>query len=57
MENGVVTSVPKASKKNPVTECLETQGRFPHLFQPGRHKELQEIQAIADANMQPYGLM
>ena len=57
MENGVITSVRKISKKAPVTEYLQLQGRFRHLLQPGREKELAEVQAIADANIQQYGLM
>jgi len=57
MENGAITGVRKISKKAPVTEYLQGQARFRHLFQPGREKELEEIQAIADANIQQYGLM
>ena len=57
MENGVITSVRKISKKVAVTEYLQPQGRFRHLFRPGHEKELVEIQAIADANIQHYGLM
>jgi pyruvate ferredoxin oxidoreductase beta subunit len=57
MENGVITNVRKISKKVAVTEYLQPQGRFRHLFQPGREKELADIQAIADANISQYGLM
>jgi len=57
MENGVITNVRKISKKAPVTDYLQPQGRFRHLFQPGREQELAAIQAIADANIQRYGLM
>ena len=57
MENGAVTGVHKISKKVPVVEYLQPQARFRHLFQPGREKELEEIQAIADANIKRYGLM
>ncbi len=57
IENGQITNVRKISKKAPVTEYLQTQARFRHLFQPGREHELAEIQAIADANIARYGLM
>ena len=57
MENGVITNVRKISKKAPVTEYLQPQVRFRHLFQPGREHELAEIQEIADANIAQYGLM
>ncbi len=56
MENGVLTGVRKISKRAPVTEYLQPQARFRHLFQPGREAELAEVQAIADANIQRYGL-
>jgi len=57
IENGVITNVRKISKKAPVTEYLQPQARFRHLFQPGREHELEEIQAIADANIAAYGLI
>ena len=58
MENGVVTSVRKITKKQPVEEYLKLQGRFKHLFsKSGGEKEIQRIQAIADENIRKYGLM
>lgn len=57
IENGTVSGVRKISKKAPVAEYLQPQGRFRHLFQPGREDELAAIQAIADANIERYGLI
>jgi pyruvate ferredoxin oxidoreductase beta subunit len=58
MENGVVTSVRKIAKKLPVEEYLKLQGRFRHLFKkPGFEKELERIQAMADATIKKVNLM
>jgi pyruvate ferredoxin oxidoreductase beta subunit len=58
MENGVVTSVRKIAKKLPVEDYLKLQGRFRHLFKkPGFEKELERIQAMADATIKKFNLM
>jgi pyruvate ferredoxin oxidoreductase beta subunit len=58
MENGVITSVRKITKKAPVEEYLKLQGRFKHLFKkPGFEKELERIQAMADATINKFNLM
>ncbi|OGC85575.1 MAG: pyruvate ferredoxin oxidoreductase [candidate division Zixibacteria bacterium RBG_16_43_9] len=58
MENGVITSVRKIAKKAPVEEYLKLQGRFRHLFKkPGFEKELERIQAMADATIKKFNLM
>lgn len=56
-EDGKLVSARKMGKKKPVDEYLRLQGRFAHLFQPGGEAEIAKIQAIADANIQRYGLM
>jgi pyruvate ferredoxin oxidoreductase beta subunit len=57
-ENGVVTGVRKIKKKIPASGYLKTRKRFRHLFESdlGR-EELQKLQAIADKNIEKYGLM
>jgi pyruvate ferredoxin oxidoreductase beta subunit len=58
MENGVITSVRKITKKKPVEEYLKTQGRFRHLLKtPEGLEEVKRIQAIAEENIRKYGLM
>jgi pyruvate ferredoxin oxidoreductase beta subunit len=60
MKEGKITKVHKisASKRVPVTECMEMQRRFRHLFQDERGwAEIDRIQALADANIEKYGLM
>jgi pyruvate ferredoxin oxidoreductase beta subunit len=57
-ENGVITAVRKIKKKIPVEEYLKGQKRFRHLFAHDRGRdELQKLQAIADRNIETYGLM
>ncbi len=56
-ENGEVTSVHKIKDRKPVREYLEKQKRFSHLFKmPGGDKEIEKIQALADANAARFGL-
>lgn len=55
--DGKLESVRKISKKKPVADYLKPQGRFGHLFKPGGEAEIAKIQAIADANIEKYGLM
>lgn len=58
MENGVLTSVRRIRKRQPVTAYLKTQKRFRHLFvEDDSEDELDRLQAIADANIEKYGLM
>ena len=43
----------------PVSDYLELQGRFAHLFKKGDHRaveELDHLQALADHNIATYGL-
>ena len=58
MEDGEVTKVRKIKKKIPVEEYLKTQKRFKHIFSDadGR-EEIQTIQALADSNIERYGLL
>lgn len=57
MECGKITGVHRIKKKVPVTDYLQAQGRFKHLFTTKRGKaKLAEIQAIADRNVEKYGL-
>lgn len=56
-ENGEVTSVHKIKDRKPVREYLEKQKRFSHLFKmPGGDREIEKIQALADANAARFGL-
>ena len=58
MENGHITSVKRIAKMIPVTDFLKEQKRFRHLFIKGKHrKELEELQDIADHNIDKYGLL
>ncbi|UCG83033.1 MAG: pyruvate ferredoxin oxidoreductase [Dehalococcoidia bacterium] len=50
--------VRRIGKKIPVEEYLNMQVRFRHLFgKDGARAEVDEIQAVADANIEKYGLM
>ncbi|HEY49093.1 MAG TPA: pyruvate ferredoxin oxidoreductase [Dehalococcoidia bacterium] len=52
------TKVQKIPRKVPVEEYLKLQTRFRHLFgKNGGKKELEEIQRIADRNIEKYGLI
>ena len=57
-ENGKLTNVLKVSKSRPkVDKYLELQGRFAHLFKTKQGKEqIKNIQDLADANIEKYGL-
>jgi pyruvate ferredoxin oxidoreductase beta subunit len=58
MENGKVTGVRRIKKKAPVIDYLKAQARFKHLFAGDRGKaELAELQALADRNIEKYGLL
>jgi len=58
MENGKVTSTRKIKKKIAVTDYLKAQTRFRHLVADNRGQaERDEIQAIADRNIEKYDLL
>jgi pyruvate ferredoxin oxidoreductase beta subunit len=58
LERGTVTAVLPLKNPRPVEEYLELQSRFRHLFAPGERgrQELAHIQALADHNIERYGL-
>jgi pyruvate ferredoxin oxidoreductase beta subunit len=58
MEDGEVTKVRKLGKNiKPVEDYLKMQRRFSHLFKmEGGEEEIAKIQAIADKNIEVYGL-
>jgi pyruvate ferredoxin oxidoreductase beta subunit len=57
-EDGKLVGVRKIGKKKPVEEYLQPQGRFRHLFEGEQGKqEIARIQAIADANIERFGLI
>jgi pyruvate ferredoxin oxidoreductase beta subunit len=57
MENGELTNVRKVKNQKPVKDYLKSQGRFKHLFtMDGGKDEIAKIQAIADWNVEHYGL-
>lgn len=50
--------VQKIPKRVPVEEYLKPQGRFRHLFeQEGGQREIEQIQRVADQNIEKYGLI
>lgn len=58
LQNGQVTSVRKIKKLEPVTNYLEGQRRFKHLFNsPEGQVEIDRLQAIANANIEKFGLL
>ncbi len=57
MEEGKVTSVHKIRKQVPVTDYLAAQGRFKHLLRDEQVEAIAQIQALADANIEKYGLL
>jgi len=57
-EHGVVTNVSPIRHRMKVEEYLSIQGRYGHLFgSPGRPDIVARIQAIADQNIEHYGLV
>lgn len=57
-EFGEITGRGVIRRKQPVEEYLKLQKRFAHLFRPKRDQErLATIQAIADRNIQRFGLL
>jgi len=58
MEAGKITKVRKIKTKIPVEEYLKSQKRFRHMFSgDGSEEEIKTIQALADENMEKYGLL
>ena len=56
--DGEVSSVSAIRERRPVEEYLKLQGRYRHLFEPERREDvLARIQAIADRNIERYGLL
>lgn len=53
-ENGKLSGVRKLNLIKPVEEYLKFQGRFKHIL--GLPEQLKQIQAIADNNIERYGL-
>ena len=57
-ERGEVVSVSKIRRQLPVSEYLKPQTRFAHLFKSPGHEDLvARIQALADRNVERYGLL
>ena len=58
IERGALTNVMPIRSVRPVTDYLELQGRFRHLFadDPRAQEERDHLQALADYNIQVYGL-
>ncbi len=58
MERGSVVAVLPLREPKPVSDYLKLQGRFAHLFadDPRAREELAHLQALADANIERYGL-
>jgi pyruvate ferredoxin oxidoreductase beta subunit len=58
MEDGNITAVRKIKNKLPVADYLKSQKRYRHLFENDRGQtEVQKLQAVADKNIETYGLM
>ena len=58
MEDGKITGVRRINKKIPVADYLKAQARFRHLFRNARGQAvLTKIQAMADRNIEKYGLL
>ena len=53
-ENGRLTKVRKIPQSKPVEDYLRLQGRFKHLLK--KSEELKKVQAVADKNIEYYGL-
>jgi pyruvate ferredoxin oxidoreductase beta subunit len=57
-EHGEVTGVSKIRRQVPIEEYLRPQKRFAHLFgNPPAVQTLARLQALADRNIQRYGLL
>lgn len=58
LERGQLVGVMPIRQVRPVTDYLKTQARFRHLFRddPKAKEELEHLQALADHNIEIYGL-
>jgi pyruvate ferredoxin oxidoreductase beta subunit len=58
LERGEITAVMPIRKQIPVKDYLREQARFRHLFadDPRAREELEHLQALADHNIEVYGL-
>ena len=58
LERGALSNVMPIRQVRPVSDYLELQGRFRHLFadDPRAREERDHLQALADYNIQVYGL-
>ncbi len=55
--DGMIGKVKKIRDRRPVEEYLRMHGRFKHLFtMEGGDEEIARIQAIADWNVEDFGL-
>ena len=58
MEHGEIRTIQKIKKKIPVESYLRPQKRFKHLFpEKGESEALKQIQALADRNIEKFGLL
>jgi pyruvate ferredoxin oxidoreductase beta subunit len=58
MENGRISSVRKIKKIIPAEEYLKAQRRYKHLLSTDEgHQAIEKIQALADQNIDRYGLL
>ncbi len=56
-EHGEITGVSKIRRPRPVEDYLKLQRRFAHVFKPGNEWQLERMQALANKNIQRYGLV
>ena len=57
-ENGEITATRKIKRKIPVADYLNKQKRYRHLFDSEQgQQEIGKIQALADTNIEKYGLL
>ena len=57
-ENGEITATRKIKHKIPVADYLNKQKRYRHLFDSEQGQlEIEKIQALADTNIEKYGLL
>ncbi len=56
-EHGEVTGVSKIRRPRPVEDYLKLQRRFAHVFKPGNEWQLERFLALANRNIQRYGLV
>ena len=59
LDRGALTNIMPIREPRPVADYLSMQGRFSHLFKKSDHRaqeELDHLQALADHNIEIYGL-